>query len=66
MPAPPERRRIPFLLLFLAFMGICFVVPRMRYAMDVALLEMRYAGLVILLLAAFVWVLVKLGPRERE
>lgn len=66
MASPPQRARIPFLLVLLAFAVICFVVPRVRYAMDVALLELRFSGLVLILIAAFVWILLKLAPRDRK
>ena len=63
---PSSRPRIPLLLCLLLFAVICFVVPRFRYAVDVAVLELRYSALFLILLAAFVWVLIKLGPRNRK
>jgi hypothetical protein len=60
------RARIPLLWLLLLFAVICFVVPRFRYAVDVALLELRFSALFLILLGAFVWVLIKLGPRDRK
>jgi hypothetical protein len=59
-----SRTRFPLLLSLLLFVVICFVVPRLRYAVDVALLELRYSAFILILLAAFVWILTKLGPRS--
>ena len=64
MPSPRSRLSLPFVLLL--FGVICFVVPRFRYAVDVALLELRYSALVLVLLAAFIWVLIKLAPSDRK
>jgi hypothetical protein len=63
---PSSRARISILLSLVVFAVICFVVPRLVYAADVALLELRYSALFLIVLAAFIWVLVKLGPRDRR
>jgi hypothetical protein len=66
MPSSSPRPRRPWWVLLVALLLICYVVPRARYAMDVALLDLRYSGLVLLLLGAFIWILVKLAPRNRK
>ena len=65
MAPPPKRSRIFLLLALAAFGVLAFVVPRVMYAARLALLEMRYFGLFVLLCGLFIWALLKLGPRDR-
>jgi hypothetical protein len=66
MSSPPERSRLPLLLALVAFCVVCFVFPRVLYSFRLALMEMRYLGIIAVLCGVLVWVLVKLGPRNRE
>ena len=63
VPSPPKQSRLPLLLAFVAFGVVCFVFPRIYYEFRVALLEMRYFGLFVVLCGLFIWVLIKLGPK---
>ena len=53
------------LLALVVFCAVCFVVPRIFYSFRVALLEMRYFGFFALLCGLFIWVLLRLGPKNR-
>jgi hypothetical protein len=66
MPSPPERRRIPFLLILVIFAVVCFLFPRAAYEMRLAVMELRYGFLIFLLIGLFIWILLKLGPRDRR
>jgi hypothetical protein len=63
MASPPKRSVFPLLLIL--FLAACLIFPRALYSVRLAMMEMRYSGLVLLLCAAFVWVLIKLGPGNR-
>lgn len=63
MTETPQRSRWS-LIVFLAVCGLCLVLPRYFYAARLAVMELRYSALVLLLVAGFIWVLLKIGPRK--
>jgi uncharacterized membrane-anchored protein len=64
--SPPERGRISLLLVAAVFCVVCFALPRFAYAVRLELLELRYFGLFLAVIALFIWVLVKIGPGDRR
>lgn len=65
MAKPPERSRLS-LIVFLAICGLCLVLPRYFYSVRLAIMEFRYSALVLLLVAGFIWILLKVGPRDKR
>ena len=63
MASPPERRRLP-LIAFIAICVLCMLLPRYFYGVRLAMMELKYSALVVLLLAGFLWILLKIGPKK--
>ena len=59
----PGRFKLQLLLGLVVFAGLCVMLPRFLFVVELGLRELRYFGWLLVLVAAAIWLLVKLGRR---